>query len=168
MKQRLEIGPAPCDEEYTRVGDPGYSTTKALADCRRFITLIRSVCGIEPEGAKLIVNHQPYPQGTYFEVMVQYETEFPDACKYAFQVEGYAPARWSAAIEFTQDDGFTEEQVDTLKSMYLKQSDGTSTLQAFLGRAVNHSGMYATISWCGSIYVVTRDGLSAYAHGVTA
>ncbi|RLG67554.1 MAG: hypothetical protein DRO11_09995 [Methanobacteriota archaeon] len=93
MFDYIEIGPAPADESCAQVGDPDYSE-KALKECRRFIKLIRSKLGPEPEGAELRVKSFSHDFGRYYEVVCYYDSDNEEAMEYAFRCEREAPTTW--------------------------------------------------------------------------
>ena len=67
MRDYFSIGPTPSAEDCAQVGQPDYRR-KALAECQRFIELIRKTLGPEPEGAELAIKSFPHDFGTYYEV----------------------------------------------------------------------------------------------------
>ena len=95
MKETIEIGSVPCDEACAQVGDPNYGVL-AYAECKRFIELIRKVCGSEPEGARLRIKRNMHDFGEYFEVAVTFEDSNSAAVDYAYGVEANAPMTWDA------------------------------------------------------------------------
>lgn len=93
MRGELSIGPAPANEPCAQVGVPGYAG-RARDECRRFIDLIRRAIGPEPPGARLRVKGFLHEFGTYYEVVVEYNSEDEAAVDYAYRVEREAPATW--------------------------------------------------------------------------
>jgi hypothetical protein len=93
MRDTMELGPAPCDEDCAQVGTPDYPE-RSRAECQRYIARIRQVLGPEPEGARLTVKTFPHDFGTYREVVIVYDDENAEAQTYAYRCEGEAPARW--------------------------------------------------------------------------
>jgi len=98
MIDYLEIGPVPADEDCQQCGTPGYCTIAARAECVRFMTAIRLTCGIEPQGAWLSIKRNEHDFGTYYEVIVKYDDNYPEAIDYAFKVESEAPTTWPEGI----------------------------------------------------------------------
>lgn len=93
MRAYLNIGATPADEPCAQVGEPNYGI-KALAECRRFIELIRRKFGPEPEGARLTIKSFPHDFGSYHEVVCWYDDTMEKSVAYAYEVEGEAPTRW--------------------------------------------------------------------------
>ena len=96
MKDFIYIGSAPCDEECTQVGTPGYSE-RAKKECRALIAQIRRVLGNEPEeaaGTGLRIKGENHEYGTYYEVVCSYDDDFPESTKYAYRCEAECPQKW--------------------------------------------------------------------------
>ena len=87
------IGPTPHEEDCAQVGQPDYRT-KALAECRRFIQLIRATVGPEPAGARLAIKSFEHDFGVYHEVVCYFEANNEAAREYAIRCENDAPATW--------------------------------------------------------------------------
>lgn len=93
MREYIEIGPSPAEEECVQIGDPNYSKL-ARAECHRFIDAIRQKLGPEVDGAALRVKSSPHDFGTYMEVVCYYDDDDPISTEYAFDCESNAPQRW--------------------------------------------------------------------------
>ena len=92
MRDFLNIGPTPCDEDCEQV--PYKNPDKAMRECKQYIEAIRKKLGQEPEGARLAVKGFPHDFGTYHEVVCHYDTERPESEEYAFRCEGESPSTW--------------------------------------------------------------------------
>lgn len=84
MREYLELGPCPPEEDAVQTTDPDYYH-KAQAQCGRYIGILRSRFGEEPDGAKLRVRGFQHDFGTYYEVVCYYWNE--EGCDYAFMLE---------------------------------------------------------------------------------
>jgi len=93
MQNYFCIGPSPYEEDCAQVGAPGYRE-KALAECARFIQLLRDTFGPEPEGAQLSVKWFEHDFGPYCEVVCYFTTESHASVEYAQRCEDHAPATW--------------------------------------------------------------------------
>lgn len=93
MRDYIEIGPSPVEENCVQVGSENY-TERAREECKRFINLIRSKLGEEPEGAELKIKSFPHDFGAYCEVVCYYNDNNAEAINYAFRCEEEAPTRW--------------------------------------------------------------------------
>jgi hypothetical protein len=93
MRNYFCIGPSPYEENCAQVGEPGYRE-KALAECTRFIQLLRDMFGPEPEGAQLSVTWFEHDFGAYCEVACYFNPESHASIEYAQHCEDHAPATW--------------------------------------------------------------------------
>jgi hypothetical protein len=93
MRDYISIGSTPCEEPCAQVGQPDYRK-KALAECHRFIELLRKTFGPEPEGAELRVKAFPHDFGTYYEVVCYFTPDLRASVEYALRCESEMPATW--------------------------------------------------------------------------
>ena len=98
MRHYFSLGQTPSAEDCAQVGQPDYRR-KALAECERYIALIRETLGPEPEGAELTVKSFPHDFGTYYEVVIWFEPDAPAAVAYAERCEDDAPSTWDGGID---------------------------------------------------------------------
>lgn len=94
MRDYIEIGPTPCDEQCQQVGMPSYDSEKANAECWAFLNQIRRIMGDEPDGARLSVKAFSHDFGTYREVVCYYDDAFAEAVEYAYKCEANSPSNW--------------------------------------------------------------------------
>jgi hypothetical protein len=97
MRDFINIGSTPYDEPCAQVGTPDYRE-KALAECKKFIQLLRKKFGPEPESAELRVKAFPHDFGTYYEVVCFYDTDSQESVDYALRCEGETPATWEEDV----------------------------------------------------------------------
>jgi len=93
MQTYLALAPAPVEEDCAQVGTDEYPT-RARAECRRFIALLRKKFGPEPEGARLAVKSFPHDFGDYLEVICYFDDTLPASVAYAYRCEEHLPATW--------------------------------------------------------------------------
>jgi hypothetical protein len=93
LKDYIEIGPTPVEEDCVQVGADNYGGL-ARRECNVFIEQLRRVFGTEPEGARLAIKRNPHDFGEYLEVVCHYDDELPDSVEYAFKLEAKTPANW--------------------------------------------------------------------------
>lgn len=93
MREYIEIGASPCNEDCIQVGDENYNVT-ARKECAAFIEAIRKKLGKEPSGAELRIKSFPHDFGSYLEVVCYYDTNNAEAMKYAYNCEARAPLSW--------------------------------------------------------------------------
>jgi hypothetical protein len=96
MKDHVNIGPVPCNEDCIQVGEENYQA-RSRTESLRFLKLIQEVCGPEPENAKLVIKSFPHDFGSYIEVCVEFNDEDEQAIDYAYHCEAHAPANWDGS-----------------------------------------------------------------------
>lgn len=94
MRDHIELGQTPPEEDCAQLGSDGYSS-QARVECQRYIQVIREKMGQEPEGAKLAIKSAEHEFGTYYEVVCYYDDKFPDSIDYAFRCESDGPMTWN-------------------------------------------------------------------------
>jgi len=95
---KIEIGASPYDEDCVQV-DPRTDYLPAMkAELNRFKSLLEAMFPV-PEGvrASFVIKWNIHEYGRYGEVAVQYDSEDPEALRFALNVEDHAPARWDVA-----------------------------------------------------------------------
>ena len=93
MENYLVLAPAPIEEDCVCVGEEDY-LPRARAECQRFIALLRTKCGPEPEGARLAVKSFLHDFGDYLEVVCYFDENLPASVAYALHCEDNLPATW--------------------------------------------------------------------------
>jgi hypothetical protein len=93
MQNYFCIGSSPSEEDCAQVGAPGYRE-QAVAECTRYIELLRRAIGPEPEGARLAIKWFDHDFGAYCEVVCYFNSENRAAVEYAQRCEDDAPATW--------------------------------------------------------------------------
>lgn len=93
MKDYLNIGASPPNEDCVQVGTENYETL-GREECRRYIKLLHKKMGLEPEGARLAIKSFPHDFGNYLEVVCFYDEDKPDSVDYAFRCESDGPQNW--------------------------------------------------------------------------
>jgi hypothetical protein len=94
MRQYLEIGPTPCDEDCQQVGTASYNGARARIECQAFANQLLRQFGEPPQGARIGIKSFPHDFGSYSEVVVYYDDAIPESEAYAFRVESESPANW--------------------------------------------------------------------------
>ena len=94
MRDYIEIGPTPCDEDCQQVGMASYDGEQARLECECFRDQLRRQFGPEPEGARLRIKSNPHDFGSYLEVVCNFDDEYPESVEYAFKCEGEAWNKW--------------------------------------------------------------------------
>jgi hypothetical protein len=96
MQDFVTLGTAPVDEPFAQVGQPGYDDT-VKDECRRFIRLLRQKFGDEPPGVRFAIKSFEHDFGTYYEVVVLFDTDDEETSHYAYRCEAELPATWEDA-----------------------------------------------------------------------
>lgn len=109
MRDYIDIGSTPCEEECAQVGSEDY-LKKARVECKRFMELIRKKLGPEPPGAELRIKSNPHDFGTYLEVVCYYEEGNEEALAYALKCEADAPMTWN--------DDKPPEEMEALRALH--------------------------------------------------
>lgn len=94
MREYIELGSAPVDEECVQVGTENYAAL-GRKECLRFINLLRKIFGDEPGSARLCFKSFPHDFGNYYEVVCYYDENDKSAIEYAFNIEGNLPLTWN-------------------------------------------------------------------------
>jgi len=98
MQDFITLGPVPSDEPCAQMGDENYAS-RARAECKRFIALLRKTFGAEPSGAYLQTKAFPHDYGTYYEVVCYFNPSVPASIEYAYRLEREAPTTWGSEGE---------------------------------------------------------------------
>jgi len=94
MRDTLNIGSVPCDEDCVQLKSGEDYLPKMKAENRIFIRQLRRVMGEEPDGARLFVKTNAHDFGSYSEVECRFDTDSPESEDYAFKCESEMPAFW--------------------------------------------------------------------------
>ena len=93
MRDYIEIGPTPPEEDCAQVGTENYHKD-SRKECERYIEAIRKKLGNEPALARLAIKVFPHDFGSYREVVCYYDDMDETAMKYAFDCESNGPMTW--------------------------------------------------------------------------
>lgn len=109
----MTIGATPCEEPCAQMGEPDY-TVRAYAECRRFKGLIMKKFGRPPEGALIRIKEFAYDggDGSYFEVVIDFDARDEKALDYAFLVESESPSTWEGFEVCMRVGCYAERQYD--------------------------------------------------------
>ena len=91
MRDYIEIGATPCDEDCAQVGSDNFRE-RATAESNAYLRQLIRMFGEPPEGASMRVKWFNHDFGSYPEVVCYYESG--DSAEYAFKLEGNAPREW--------------------------------------------------------------------------
>lgn len=105
MRDCLEIGSTPHDEECTPLGAPDYER-RGRFECRVLGRQIIRMFGEPPAGANLTVKANPHDFGTYYELAVMYDADNEEAARWAYNVESNSPDKWDATARAELAEGY--------------------------------------------------------------
>lgn len=98
MMDFITLGPVPYNEDCAQVGDPGYGE-RVRVECSAYVEQLERTFPIPANlVGKVFFKRASYGHdfGTYFEVVVQYDTNEPAAVQFAYEVESSLPPYWDA------------------------------------------------------------------------
>ena len=93
MKQHLNLGSTPCDEDCAQVGQPDYQA-RMRVETARYIAQLERQFPKRPDGCRFAVKGFVHDFGNYHEVVVLYDDSVEAEVEFAFGVEADLPARW--------------------------------------------------------------------------
>jgi len=101
MKDYMEIGATPCEENCAQVGSDDY-TSKARKECNAYVNQLwrwlKSEKGITkdnaPESFNIVVRSNPHDFGSYLEVACRFDDSDEEAMELAFSIEENGPTHW--------------------------------------------------------------------------
>jgi hypothetical protein len=102
MRESLELGPTPCDEDCAQVGMEDYFA-KARPECRRYIDLLVKKFGKPLGEAYFYIKSNPHEFGSYLEVAIKFNTNSREETAFAYHVESNLPAKWTDEAEIPLD-----------------------------------------------------------------
>jgi hypothetical protein len=93
MKEYLELGSAPADEDCIQVGDNDY-VPAMLKDCKRYKEQLTKQFLNIPDSCSFSIKQFPHDFGSYYEVVIYYDPNIPASIDFAFNVENNLPNNW--------------------------------------------------------------------------
>jgi hypothetical protein len=93
MPDELFLGSTPAEEDCAQVGSDDYAR-RARKECAAYIAQLKRQHGEPPNGARLKIKANPHDFGTYYEVVVVFDDQFPEAVTYAFDLERIDCPTW--------------------------------------------------------------------------
>ncbi len=95
MREYIELGSTPYEEDCAQVGSIDYST-RARIECREYIAQLTRLFGYKLEGinASLWTKAFPHDFGTYHEVVVMFDSNDGEAIDVAIHIENNLPSEW--------------------------------------------------------------------------
>lgn len=98
MRDYINIGSSPPEEECAQVGSPGYAE-RTRVECIAYRDQLRRTLGPEPDGAEFRIKSFPHDFGSYLEVVCWFDDSLPDSLEYALECESQGPLQWDDAAK---------------------------------------------------------------------
>lgn len=98
MRDYLDIGSSPAEEKCAQVGTDGYYE-RAQKECKALIHQMRREIGPEKGSAKFKIKANPHDFGSYYEVVVYFDSNDEEGIEYAFNAEKNLPAEWDTVAK---------------------------------------------------------------------
>lgn len=95
MRDRIELGPTPGNEDCAQVGSDGYRD-RARRECQAYIRQLERTFPNAPFGACYGIRAYQHDFGTYLEVYISYDEDDASQASYAWNVEANLPGEWDA------------------------------------------------------------------------
>jgi hypothetical protein len=101
MREYMELGSAPCDEECAQVGSADYHE-RMRVEAKAYIgQLKRMFPSWEAAGCRFYNKGFPHDFGTYHEICISWETR--EGMEFAMNVEKHLPAKWDTIAQLAID-----------------------------------------------------------------
>lgn len=95
MREYLELGPVPANEQCAQVGAPDYSE-RSREECQRYINQLKREFPIPDDlDCRYVIKSFPHDFGSYREVCIAFDNRDSASIDFAFNVEENAPAHWT-------------------------------------------------------------------------
>ena len=95
MRDFIELGSAPCNEDCAQVGSDNYFE-ESIAESKRYINLLEKKFGKhKPLNCSFKRKSFPHDFGNYYEVVVTFDSSDEESVKFAYYVENNLPENWS-------------------------------------------------------------------------
>ena len=93
MKEFLELGSAPTDENSVQVSNSDY-VVEMRSECQRYKDLLEKKFPNIPESCSFALRSFPHDFGYYIEVVIYYDINIKSSVEFAFKVEEHLPKTW--------------------------------------------------------------------------
>lgn len=94
MREYIELGSAPAEEDCAQVGSDNYYE-KAKEESKKYISLLEKKFGkYKPLNCSFKRKSFPHDFGDYYEVVVTYDSDDEESMNFAYHVESNLPTTW--------------------------------------------------------------------------
>jgi hypothetical protein len=112
----MELGPTPAEESCQQLGSDNYAVD-AKKECRVYIEFLQRLFPIPEhleESLMFKIKSCPHDYGDYYDVMIKFDSEIPEAVDFAYNVEANLPGEWDdIAREKLRTLGLLTEETET-------------------------------------------------------
>jgi len=109
----LDLGSAPSDEDCAQVGIDDNYEVRARRECRALINQLKRLCGDPPPAARFRIMANPHDFGTYYSVVIDFDSGDEAAAAYAYRCDEESPDQWDMAARFELDAARQRERDTT-------------------------------------------------------
>lgn len=99
----LDLGSAPSDEDCAQLGVDDNYEARAKRECRALIGQLKRVCGDPPANARFRIMANPHDFGTYYSVVIDFDSNDDDAVAYAYRCDEESPDQWDLGARLELD-----------------------------------------------------------------
>lgn len=93
MKDYIDLGPTPCDEDCAQVGSPTYKQD-SNKETWRYLNGLLKFFGEPPGEAFFYIKSNPHDFGSYSSVVIYFHPDNKEELDFAIKVEQNLPATW--------------------------------------------------------------------------
>lgn len=95
MRDYMELGPTPVDEDCVQITEPNYEKI-GYEECLRYVHQLRKQFHDRPDGVDIKVRKLMYDGGCgyYYEAVATYDDTKEDQVSYVYDMESRLPAKW--------------------------------------------------------------------------
>jgi hypothetical protein len=90
MRDYMCLGNVPCCEDGIPMGHDGHR-----AECKRFAIMLDEIFINKPEQSYFSIKGNLTDGGTYYEVAINWDDDFPESFDFAYFVESNTPQYWT-------------------------------------------------------------------------
>lgn len=102
MKEYMELGPVPCEEDCVTVGNDDYDQLSTIESLQYIKLLMKRFPQFEEFGTRFTSMSFPHDFGWYREVVIKYESDTVGE-EFAYFVENNLPERWDSDEELRME-----------------------------------------------------------------
>lgn len=93
MREWIELGSAPTEEEPAQLGSPDYERLAEM-ECKAYRNQLLRLHSKAPSGIRFQIRRFAHDFGAYSEVVVYYDSTDSYQLDFAFHIEAHLPTNW--------------------------------------------------------------------------